>query len=63
MSLTEANTIQEYILKILQKNTSNLNWEYLPPDSITRKETDILLEKILIPVFPPLDTCSDARLL
>ena len=43
MSLTEENTIQEYILKILQK----LDWEYLPPESIQRKETDILLEKTL----------------
>ena len=43
MSLTEANTIQEYILKILQE----LNWEYLPPESMQRKETDILLEKTL----------------
>ena len=43
MSLTEANTIQEYILKILQK----LDWEYLPPESIQRKETDILLKETL----------------
>ena len=43
MSLTEANTIQEYILKILQK----LDWEYLPPESIQRLETDILLEETL----------------
>ena len=43
MSLTEANTIQEYILKILQK----LDWKYLPPESIQRKETNILLEKTL----------------
>ena len=43
MSLTEANTIQEYILKILQK----LDWEYLPPESIQRKDTDILLKETL----------------
>ena len=43
MSLTEANTIQEYILQILQKK----DWEYLPPESIQRKHTDILLEKTL----------------
>ena len=43
MSLTEANTIQEYILKILQ----NMDWEYIPPESIQRKETDILLEETL----------------
>ena len=43
MSLTEANTIQEYILKILQ----NMDWEYISPESIQRKETDILLEETL----------------
>ena len=43
MSLTESNTIQKYILKILQ----NIDWEYLPPESIQRKDTDILLEKTL----------------
>ena len=43
MTLTEANTIQEYILKILQK----LDWEYLPPESLQRKGTDILLEETL----------------
>ena len=42
MSLTEENTIQEYILKILQK----LDWEYLPLSS-HRKETDILLKETL----------------
>ena len=41
MSLTEANTIQEYILKILQ----NLDWEYIPPR--TEYKTDILLEETL----------------
>ena len=43
MSLTETNTTQGYILKILQK----LNWEYLPPASIQRERTDILIEKTL----------------
>ena len=43
MSLTESNTIQKYILEILQ----NIDWEYLPPESIQRKETDILLEETL----------------
>ena len=43
MSLTEANTIQEYILKILQ----NQDWEYLPPESIQRKDSNILLEEKL----------------
>ena len=47
MSLTEANTIQEYILKILQKENLNLKWDYLPPTSIQREETDILLDKTL----------------
>ena len=41
MSLTEANTIQEYILKILQ----NLDWVYIPPR--TEYMTDILLEETL----------------
>ena len=48
MSLTESNTIQEYILKILQKDNINLKWDYLSPESISRKETDILLEDVLI---------------
>ena len=39
MTLTEANTIQEYILKILQKDYTNLKWDYLSPESIQRKET------------------------
>jgi type I restriction enzyme, R subunit len=43
MSLTEANTIQEYILEILQ----NKDWKYLAPESIQRKHTDILLEEVL----------------
>ena len=43
MSLTESNTIQKYILKILQ----NIDWEYLPPESIQRQETDILLGETL----------------
>ena len=43
MSLTESNTIQKYILKILQ----NIDWEYLPPESIQRKDTDILLGETL----------------
>ena len=47
MSLTETNTIQEYILKILQKDNPNLNWTYLSPKNLQRKETDILLEGIL----------------
>ena len=47
MSLTEANTIQEYILKILQKDDPKLKWDYLSPTSIQRKETDILLEQTL----------------
>jgi len=46
MTLTEANTIQEYILKILQKETPNLKWDYLDPKDIQRKETDIILEQI-----------------
>lgn len=47
MTLTEANTIQEYILKILQRETPNLKWDYLDPKKIQRKETDILLEQTL----------------
>lgn len=47
MTLTEANTIQEFILKILQKDLPNLRWEYLPPEGIQRNETDVLLEKTL----------------
>ena len=48
MSLTEANTIQEYILKILQKDNLNLRWNYLPPESIQREETTIILEQTLV---------------
>ncbi len=47
MSLTESNTIQEYILKILQKDDPNLKWDYLAPQNIQRNETDILLEHTL----------------
>ena len=48
MSLTEANTIQEYILKILQNDSDNLKWDYISTENIQRKETDILLEDTLI---------------
>ena len=43
MSLTEANTIQQYCVNILKK----LDWEYIPPENIPRKETDVLLEQTL----------------
>ena len=48
MTLTEANTIQEYILKILQKDNHNLKWEYLSPETIQRNETNILLRETLV---------------
>lgn len=43
MSLDEANTIQEYVLKVLQ----NLGWEYISLESLQRKKTDVLLKNTL----------------
>ena len=44
MSFDERNTIQQYCVNILKK----LDWEYIPPENIPRKEeTDVLLEQTL----------------